>query len=393
MSSNNWLSKSIIYHILIDRFAGFQSTENWEKPDFLGGNLKGIEQKLHYLKNLGVNTIWISPFYETSAYHGYHVTDFYEVDPHFGTKKDLQELIDKVHDMNMRIIADFVPNHVSNIHPFFKDAIKNKESSYRDWFYFTKWPEEYLCFLSVKDLPKLNLENPEAEEHVLNAAKHWLSIGFDGFRLDHCIGPSHRFWKKFYKEVKTEKPESVFIGEAWMMGIKFSELKTINIRWKFFKWLFGASSDSLFKEYIGELDGVLDFKIQEILRNNIARKSGSYNIKDFENKIYNHYKKYPEGFLLPSFLDNHDVNRFLFESNNDKKRLKKAIEIQFSLPQPPIIYYGTEIGMLQKKSVWEIPNHGDIQARQPMDWSKDYDEIFSFYQDIIQKRKNKMNSS
>lgn len=391
MSSNSWFKKSIIYHILIDRFAGFPSTESWEKPDFLGGNLKGIEQKLHYLKNLGVNTLWISPFYETSAYHGYHVTDFYEVDPHFGTKKDLQDLVDHVHHMNMKIIADFVPNHVSKIHPFFKDAQEKKDSVYRDWFYFKSWPDKYLCFLSVKDLPKLNLENPEARNHVINAAKQWLSMGFDGFRLDHCIGPSHDFWRLFRKEVKNEKPECVLIGEAWMKGINFSELKTINIRWKFFKWLLGAAPESLFKEYIDELDGVLDFKIQEILRDDVARNF--IDETDIRQKIKDHYSKYPDDYFLPSFLDNHDMDRFLFESKNDKMRLKKAAEIQFSMPQPPIIYYGTEIGMSQNKSVCETPDHGDIQARQPMQWNKDYDEIFDYYQELIKKRKTENDSA
>jgi glycosidase len=393
MGSTGWFKKSIIYHILIDRFSGFTSADNWDKPDFLGGNIKGITQKLDYLKKLGVNTIWISPFYKTSAYHGYHVTDFYEVDSRFGTKKDLQDMIDKVHDMDMHIIADFVPNHCSKMHPFFKDASENKESPYHNWFYFTRWPYKYLCFLSVTDIPKLNLENPEVQEHVINAAKQWLSMGFDGFRLDHCIGPSHRFWKNFKKQVKAEKPECVLIGEAWMMGISFSELKTINLRWKFFKWLFGASSEALFKEYIGELDGVLDFKVQEIFREHIARNPDFFDMENMNYKISNHYRKYPDDYFLPSFLDNHDMDRFLFESNNDKNRLKKAAEIQFSLSQPPIIYYGTEIGMTQKKSVWATPAYGDIQARQPMRWSKKSGDIFSFYQELIRKRKQKLNST
>ena len=84
MDNLDWFRDSVIYHILIDRFAGFKSTFDWDKPIFLGGNIKGIIDKLHYLKDLGINTIWISPFYQTSSYHGYHITDFYNVDPHFG---------------------------------------------------------------------------------------------------------------------------------------------------------------------------------------------------------------------------------------------------------------------------------------------------------------------
>lgn len=136
MNNVTWFKDSIIYQILIDRFAGFNSVNNWDKPQFLGGNIKGITEKLPYLKELGINTIWISPFYKCSEYHGYHITDFFEVEPRFGSMKDLQELIESSHKINIKIIADFVANHCSNIHPFFIDAQNNKNSKYRNWFYF-----------------------------------------------------------------------------------------------------------------------------------------------------------------------------------------------------------------------------------------------------------------
>ena len=173
MDGNVWLKNEIIYHIFIDRFAGFKSTDNWDKPEFLGGNIKGIIQKIPYLKDLGITTIWISPFYKTSAYHGYHITDFYSVDAHFGCIEDLDMLISKVHDNKMKIIADFVPNHCSKHHPFFIEAQNNKKSKYYDWFYFTNWPDQYLCFLSISEIPKLNLNNKITKDHILNyMAKH-----------------------------------------------------------------------------------------------------------------------------------------------------------------------------------------------------------------------------
>ena len=85
MGGTDWFKNSVIYHILIDRFAGFKSSKGWEKPEFLGGTIQGIIESLPYLDELGINTIWISPFYKTSEYHGYHITDFYQVEPHFGT--------------------------------------------------------------------------------------------------------------------------------------------------------------------------------------------------------------------------------------------------------------------------------------------------------------------
>lgn len=384
MGGVDWFKNAVIYQILIDRFAGFKSIKNWGKPEFLGGNIKGIIEKLPYLHNLGVNTIWISPFYKTSEYHGYHITDFYQVDPHFGTTKDIKKLIEIVHKHNMRIIADFVPNHCSNQHPYFREVQQNKNSEYKNWFYFTKWPNDYLCFLSVKRLPKINLDYPNARDYMINAAKHWLSLGFDGYRLDHVIGPSHNFWQQFKKEIKNMFPNVVLIGEAWMKGIKFNELKTINIKHKFLKWISGASSDNLLKEYSREIDGVLDFKFQELIRDYAAR--GKLSEKEFYDRIKHHYIKYPKSYFLPTFLDNHDMDRFLFECKNNKEKLKQAAEIQFSIDQPAIIYYGTEIGITQNKSIWEFQTYGDLQARQPMNWKKQDKELLTFYKKLIEQK-------
>jgi cyclomaltodextrinase len=387
MSDIDWMKDSVIYHIFIDRFAGYTRTENWNQPVFLGGTIQGIIEKIPYLVDLGVTTLWVSPFYQTSAYHGYHITDFYQVDPHFGTIDDVKRLIQTCHAAGLHIIADFVPNHCSKHHPFFLEAQRDKNSTYSDWFTFTHWPDDYLCFLSVKDIPKLNLENPPTRDHIINAAKYWLGIGLDGFRLDHVIGPSHGFWRHFREEIKERFPNTVLIGEAWMMGIKRHELKTLNVRNKFLRWLSGASSDSLFAEYIGQLDGVLDFKVQEMIKRFVTDKR--YSEKILKNQLEEHYGRFPKDFLLPTFLDNHDMNRFLFECKNDKEKLKSAAAVQFSLPQPPIIYYGTEIGMTQTTSQWAIPSNGDLQARQPMDWQKQDKELLSFYKKIIQKKNKK----
>ena len=387
MSGTEWFKNSVTYHIFIDRFAGFQSHENWDQPIFLGGTIRGIINKLPYLKDLGITTLWISPFYKTSAYHGYHITDFYQVEPHFGSIKDIKDLIHASHEQNLHVIADFVPNHCSKEHPFFKEAQNNKNSQYRDWFYFTHWPSEYLCFLSVKELPKLNLNNPPTRDYIVNAAKYWLNMGLDGFRLDHIIGPSHTFWRHFKQEIKDNYPNVVLIGEAWMMGIKQKELRTLQVRNKFFKWLSGAASENLFKEYIGEFDGVLDFTVQELIKKHITNPKIS--AKKLVKQLKSHYAHFPEYFLLPTFLDNHDMDRFLFECKNDKEKLKRAAIIQFSLLQPAIIYYGTEIGMTQTKSHWTIPSNGDLQARQPMNWTNQDQDLFTFYKKLIKKKNKK----
>jgi glycosidase len=311
MRNSDWFKQAIVYHIVIDRFAGFESGD-WKTPGFLGGKLKGITEKLGYLKVLGVNTLWLSPFYETSAYHGYHVTDFMRVEPSFGRREDLEELVKKAGDNGMRIIADFVPNHCSKHHPFFLEAQKNKRSQYFKWFTFTKWPHDYLCFLDVAALPKLNLDHPETRDHIIDAAKYWLSTGIDGFRLDHVMGPKHSFWKYFRKEIKTEFPQAVLIGEAWLEGIKFNHLKTIQLRNKYVRWLFRLSQDSVQKEYYGELDGVLDFRFRELVTMHIARRPAHEQKRGLESALKRHFAGYPADYFLATFLDNHDTSRFLF---------------------------------------------------------------------------------
>jgi cyclomaltodextrinase len=379
--STNWFKNAIIYHILIDRFAGYNPGDP-DQPEFLGGNLRAIIEKLDYIKALGANTIWLSPFNLSSEYHGYHITDFLKVDPRFGTEQDLKDLIDKIHEMDMKIITDFVPNHCSSQHPHFIDARKNPVSTYSRWFHFNKWPDDYLRFLSINELPKLNLDNRHAREHVINAAKYWLSFGIDGYRLDHCIGPKHKFWKIFKQEIKTDYPNCILIGEAWLMGIKFKELKTINIRKKYLYFLKSEAPEALFKEYIGELDGLLDFKFQNIIRDFVQNK---FTKEKTLEKLQKHYKKFPPDFYLPTFLDNHDTDRFLFTCGNNKELLKEAAQIQFSIDQPKIIYYGTEAAMTQPKSIWDYPAHGDLQARQPMPWKNPDKDLLDFYNDLTHK--------
>jgi hypothetical protein len=194
------------------------------------------------------------------------------------------------------------------------------------------------------------------------------------------------FWYKFCNEVKNHFPNIILIGEAWMKGIKFKELKTLKISNKYFKW-FKKSSDDILKEYIDIFDGVLDFKFQELIRSFIAYNQISY--EEYSLYLESHYNKYPSSFYLPNFLDNHDMNRFLFECKNNKNKLKKAAEYQFMEKQPIIIYYGTEIGLSQKRSIWDIKSHGDLQARLPMNWNYSDKKLFNFYRNLIINRGNK----
>ena len=390
MASTDWFRDAIIYHLPIDRFAGLSSPEGL-RPEFLGGNLPAITQQLPYLEELGVTALWLSPFCKTSAYHGYHVTDYFRVEPRFGTPDDLQRLIDRAHAAGIRVIADFVPNHCSRSHPFFQEAQQNRHSRYFSWFFFTGWPDRYLCFLDVAELPKLNLDFPEARDHIVSAAKQWLSLGLDGFRLDHVIGPTHAFWKHFRAEITRDYPAAVLIGEAWLEGINRRHFRTLRINNRYIRWLLGVSQDAVQKEYCGELDGVLDFGFRNLVCGRIARRGES--AAALEKILSRRRARYPAGYHLPTFLDNHDTNRFLYECRNDRGRLKAAARLQFALDQPPIIYYGTEAGMTHASPVDVGKPHSDLQARQPMPGKRQDAELFAFYRRLIRERKERAASA
>ncbi|MBN1525382.1 MAG: hypothetical protein JW904_12915 [Spirochaetales bacterium] len=274
--STEWFGNAVIYHILIDRFAGFTVQENKsspKQPGFMGGTLSGITEKLDYIQNLGMNTIWLSPFYKTTAYHGYHITDFYSVEPRFGTLGDLKVLIKAAHDRGLRTIADFVPNHCSYQHPFFKDAKSNPESPYRNWFFFSKWPNKYRAFFDFFELPKLNVNNPETAQHLLEAAEYWTRMGIDGFRIDHAVGVPKIFLKDLSRAIKKENPNAILIGEAWMANPGWKYLQDIDLPNKYLRRLFGCiTQEFVQREYVGILDGVLDFFVRDLMLEFIAHK-------------------------------------------------------------------------------------------------------------------------
>jgi len=387
LKSASWFADAIVYHILVDRFAGYDPGADWKKPRFMGGNLQGVISRIPYLIDLGINTIWLSPVFKTTAYHGYHVSDFYRTDKRFGSTSDLKELIARAHQNNLRVILDFVPNHCSDAHPFFREANSDPKSKYRKWFYFNAFNNNYRCFLRHRELPKFNLDHAPARDHVTGAALHWLSLGIDGFRLDHAIGPSHRFWKHFRREVKTANPEAVLIAEAWLEGIGFNVLNTINVKHKYLRWLFHFNPWNVVSEYAGEMDGALDFHFRHRITEYIAWKE---NPECYEEKMChvledfrNHF---PKHFFLPTFVDNHDMNRFLFDTGQNKEKLRQALRLQFSLPQPPVLYYGTEIGLSHDEPVrWDIP-FSDIQARKPMPWNQPDTDMLEFCRELIHRR-------
>ncbi|MBN2487047.1 MAG: hypothetical protein JXB34_13820 [Bacteroidales bacterium] len=365
---NNWFKNAIVYHIFIDRFAGYKVNADAKKPLFCGGRLNAITDKIDYIKGMGFNTIWVSPFYETSAYHGYHITNFDKVDKRFGHVDDLRKLISECHRKQVRIIADIVPNHCSETHPFFIDAKLDKLSKFRNWFYFENWPEKYIRFLDFGELPKINLENPETATYMIDSLSSWAKLGFDGFRIDHIMGLPDNFLLKLKNELLQLNNEFILIGEAWNEGICYKHLKTLRAKGRYRMWKTGMRQADIQKHYLGIVDGVLDFGWRNLLLKNLYSMPG--NKQTFLKLEREYCSTFPDGFYLPRFLDNHDTNRIMYSCKNNEKLFKLSLELLTGQEQPIIVYNGTEYGLSHSLPLTPETPYSDLQARGLIPWEQ-----------------------
>jgi cyclomaltodextrinase len=360
----DWARDAIIYHIFVDRFyPGHGKTwlQTTDLEGFCGGTLWGVLEKLDYIEALGANVIWLSPTWVAPSHHGYDTTDYDHVEPRLGGDEALHALVEAAHARGIRVLLDLVCNHISDQHPIFQEALHNPDSPCRDWFTFTDTSLGYKAFFNVPSQPELNLANPAARDWMIEIATRWLrEYDIDGYRLDYAQGPGPDFWSYFRVACKQVKPDCIMFGELIEVPSKVLQ-------------------------YQGRLDGCLDFQVSDALRRTFGWKSWSG--AQFNAFIRHHYAFFTDGFFMPTFLDNHDMDRFSFIVGNDPVPLKQAAEIQMSLPGAPIIYYGTEVGVKQRKSTREFGLH---LSREPMVWDDEQDaDLLAFYQRIIAERKTR----
>ncbi|HET6444476.1 MAG TPA: glycoside hydrolase family 13 protein [candidate division Zixibacteria bacterium] len=362
----DWTSEAIIYQIFPDRFhpgLGGRWNDSQDLKRALGGTLRGIIENIDYVAELGFNCIWLNPFFPDDTYHGYHASDYFSVNPRLGTKEDIAELVNQAHGKGVRVILDFVANHWGSQHPTFQAALADRSSEYYDWYIWNQWPDDYESFFSVKDLPAVNVDNPGARNHLLEAARYWLTVfDFDGYRLDYALGPSHDFWTDFRAAVHQAKPEAWIFGEV-------------------------VETPETQRRYWGRLHGCLDFVLQQALRQTFAFEEMS--LSAFDAFLDKHEAYFPAGYSRPSFLDNHDVNRFLWLVGGDKRKLKLASLCQFTLSGPPTVYYGTEAGLSQRRDIVSPAGMHDMaEARLPMVWGDEQDQdLLDYYRWLIHFRR------
>ena len=373
-----WFDGIRIYHLLIDRFNG-----GWQIPPksenvFCGGTLQGVIEKLDYIKDLGFTAIMLSPIFKTANYHGYHTLSFDEVDPHYGTWEDYQQLLDQAHDKGMRVICDFVPNHCWCQAPIFEESLLKNGGNHRDWFWYkNENSDEYVSFLGFGNLPKFNLKNPEVASFMIDKAEKLARMGVDAFRIDHAMGQPFAFLEHFRESIHAIRSDIVVFGEVWACGVgpEMAGQLFFKTETRLNEFLAQKtkpfSQDDLQTDYVDTLDGVLDFAYRNILLEEIHAGRGIKGNATLKSKIEAHFAKYPKDFKLVLFLDNHDTDRFLFDCHDDVNLLQEAIDLTMDFPRPFSFLYGTEQLMTIDKTIVNAEPFADLRVRNCMDWRKE----------------------
>ena len=409
----SWGSQQIMYQLIVRTFAdggspkavtdaGKQSGIDPATPDGIG-DLVGLRSALPYLKGLGADAIWMTPVFRAKSYHGYDTTDFYDIDPAVGTRKDFVDLAAAAHALGIKLILDLVENHVADVNPWFVAAIdpKNQDhAKYRDWFV---WADEYTNMLTDKHpfdpsaviwacknyvcyhqifggaTPELNYHNPEVRAEMKKISAFWLDLGADGFRLDaskhidqfddnNAVAVdkhgTHVWWKEFNYHVKKGVPRAPGAAAVILAGEN---------RWD--DPLVAANM----VPYAGDMDSQFDFPFRTYLSNFLTGKSGEdVDFVKYLGKLQKDAAETAAGgnpnHYFERFLSNHDLERpatqFAGLPGPLDALLKQAATIVLTVPGMPVIYYGEEFGKQGKRAKYlgTEPYDHDEFIREPMSW-------------------------
>jgi cyclomaltodextrinase / maltogenic alpha-amylase / neopullulanase len=381
-----WVKDAIFYQILPDTFARSDRVPKpgnlraWDSPpsthSYKGGDLLGVVEHLDYLVDLGINALYLCPIFQSASNHRYHTHDYYRVDPMLGGDAAFRELLDRAHDLGIRVVIDGVFNHASRGFFQFNDILENgPDSAYADWFVIkdpakplkpydhraiakgrTKWDTNYACWWDLPALPEFNTDNPKVRAFLWDVAAHWVTFGIDGWRLDvpECID-DEPFWQEFRRRVKDICPETYLVGEIWHAAPR---------------WLAGDRFDAVMNYVLSRaaqcfFGGVkLDTRVEP----------GGFPLapiraKAFARQVDETIAQYawPVTQVQLNLLGSHDTPRILSILGDDKDSLKLCWLFQMTMPGAPCIYYGDEVGMASVA----VKGH---EGRATMSWDeRDWD--------------------
>ena len=350
-----WAQTTTFYEIFVRSFAD-------SNGDGIG-DFKGIEENLDYLEELGIGAIWLMPIMESTTYHGYDVTDYYVTNPDYGTMEEFESLVKACHKKDIKVIIDLVVNHTSSANPWFKEALKDENSKYRNYYsitetipvseahkeypYWRKDAETGLYYFAHFDsiMPDLNFQNQEVRDEMKKIAAFWLEHGADGFRLDAAkevdkdIEVTLDWWKEFTKEVCSIKQDAFIVGENWT-----TEFTLVG---RYYEAMPSSFNFNAAEKIVGMAEGK---NIDIVDDMNVMRKR-------FQEKVD---KSEVNAVMVDSvMIGNHDMDRVASRLNT-VEQAKLAATLQFTLAGTPFIYYGEEIGQKGQQP--------DDNRREPFDW-------------------------
>jgi glycosidase len=367
-------------------YEGFTCDEWPYGRDFFGGDLQGAKEKLDYLEDLGVTAIYFNPIFQSPSNHLYDTTDYYQIDPYFGSIGTYRSLVSEAQRRGMQVILDGVFNHTSSDSIYFdkesgypKDgAYESQDSRYYDWYTFYEWPDSYNSWWGFDTLPVLT-EIPEVRDFIYgdprSVARHWIRLGASGWRLDVAPDKSHEWWQEFRPRVKDGDPNAVIVGEIWDDASP---------------WILGDQLDSTMnyrfrRALLGFINGDSSDPNQGFVR--------GLNPDQFESVLQSIKEDYPPPAFeaAMNLVGTHDTQRILWaltpgarnraEKEFDvanlaegKAKLKLLAIMQMTMPGAPTVYYGDEVG---------LTGDTDPDDRRPFPWDSMDTEMLGHYQALI----------
>ena len=358
------------------------------------GDLKGLESKLDYVAELGFSGIWLMPVMPSPSYHKYDVTDYYAIDPQYGTMEDMRQMLASAHEKGIRVIIDLPVNHSSDQHPWFISASSSADSPYRDWYVwsdtasngFTERNGSWYESRFVSSMPDLNLDNPAVRDEIRNIMGYWLEdVGVDGFRLDavtsYYTGQLERnleFLTWLGDTAHAIAPECFLVGEAWTDSASISKYCT-------------SSVDSFFTFPVSQAEGYIAKTLN-------SRKPG----RAYADYTLMLEEDLPAGTIPAPFTENHDTGRTVgFTGRDNPVRTKMAGGLLCMMRGGIFVYYGQEIGMAGSGDdpnkrigmLWTteeettVPPPGTNRIEYPYpsveEQTKDTDSILNYYRHAL----------
>lgn len=387
-------NKDVLYMLMPDRFANGntkndrikglrdQLVDRSEPSLRHGGDLEGIRRHLDYFTDLGVTALWFTPVLENdrpaddgkfSTYHGYATTDYYRVDPRFGTNEDYRQLVREAHQKGLKVVMDMIFNHCGDYHPW------NLDIPSKDWFnhpgygmqtsykltpvldpYASKIDkEETTDGWFVASMPDLNQRNPHVMRYLIQNSEWWIeTVGIDGIRMDTYPYADRKAMAKWMETIDAEYPNFNTVGETWVTEPAYTAA------WQ---------KDSRLQKDNSYLKTVMDFAFYD--RINLAKREVTDDWWNGLNRIYNVFcydYLYPNPKSVMAFIENHDTDRFL-GNGKDSTALKQALALLLTVQRIPQLYYGTEVLMNGTKEVTD----GNVRKDFPGGFPGDTHDCFT----------------